>query len=339
MKNNSITKYILSAFCAVILFAACSDWTEVRSIEILPPDIERQNPELYQQYLANLREFRNSDRRPVYMWFDNSEKTPRSRAHRITSIPDSVDVLVLMHPENLVDWELREMEQIRRERGTKTIFTIHFDEIKAAFNAKVNAAPDDEPIATEFRDFAVDSLQHALSLVRRYNFDGISMGYSGRSLNFMTPAERLDFIQNERLFVGIMQDWIARNPNKHIVFQGTPQYLIDKSLLEHAEMIFLQGHGARSQSEMTLMLRMASVEGVPANRLGMIVSATALDDPNNVIGFFQNGNLAMYELAIWAQSPDVAGVGVFNGSTDYFSEPRAYHFVRNLISSINPPFR
>jgi hypothetical protein len=221
----------------------------------------------------------------------------------------------------------------------KVIFTIDFDEIKAVYNAMVNAAPDDEPIALEFRDFAVDSLQHALSLVRKYNFDGISMGYTGRSLMYMTTAERLDFIQNERLFVGMMQDWMARNPGKHIVFQGSPQYLVDKSLLEHAELILLQGRNAQSQSQLTLMLRMASVAGVPTDRLGMIVSATSLNDPNNVIGFFQNGNLAMAELAIWAQSTDVAGVGVFNGSNDYFSEPRSYHFMRNIISSINPSFR
>jgi hypothetical protein len=75
----------------------------------------------------------------------------------------------------------------------------------------------------------------------------------------------------------------------------------------------------------------------------MIVSATSLDDPNKEIGYFANGTVAMKGLAGWAQSPhggiSVAGVGIYNVSTDYYGASGNYHYTRDIISSINPSLK
>lgn len=345
MKYNSIFRAILPVFLSIPLLVAvsCSDWTETESIDLVEPNIENQNPELYAQYLANLREYKVSEHKSVNVWFDNSVKTPSSRAHHISSLPDSIDVVAHMYPDNLVDWEMKEMREIREKKAIKTIYSIDFEKIKAAYNAKLELAPEAEPIAVDFKDFCLDSLQYALSLVKKYNYDGICIGYTGKSMIHMESSEKKEYSENEKLFIGIVQDWCMRNVDKHIIFEGKPQNLIDKSILLNCKLILASGKDATNEDLLTYNFLLAAVDGVPQNRLGMIVSATSLDDPNKTIGYFGSGELAMKGLASWAQSHyngiSVTGVGIYNVSTDYYDASRTYNYTREIISSINPSLK
>ena len=95
--------------------------------------------------MENLRQYKaDSEHKKVYAWFDNSEKVPFSRAHHLTDLPDSIDVVALMHPGNLENWELNEMAEIREKKGTKIIVPIDFDAIKAIYNAKLEMAIEEE---------------------------------------------------------------------------------------------------------------------------------------------------------------------------------------------------
>ena len=344
MEYNSIFKVILSVFCSILLFVttSCNDWTAVESLKIIEPDIQTQNPELYAEYLAGLKQYKASEHKAVYVWFDNSEKIPAGRAHHLISLPDSIDVVALMYPDNLAGWELKEMDEIREQKGTKVIYSIDFEKIKAAYNAKLELAPENEPVSVEFMDFCTESLEHALSLVKKYNYDGICIGYMGKSMLHMGKIEKAEYMENEKLFVGIMQDWCRRNADKHIIFEGNPQNVMDKSLFDHCQLIMVSGKTATSEERLTYRFLLAADEA-PQDRLGMTVSAISLDDPNKITGYFGNGDLAMNGLANWAQSSyngvDVKGVGIHNVSTDYYSASGIYNHTRNIISSINPPLK
>ncbi|MDY5354590.1 MAG: glycoside hydrolase family 18 [Bacteroides pyogenes] len=338
-------KKIVFTFFLIISTAlfSCSEWTEMESIDIKEPDITAQNPELYAKYLENLCAYKKSEHKQVYVWFDNSEKTPRTRAHHLTTLPDSIDVVSLIHPDQLADWELQEMNEVRSQKGMEVIYTISFDAIKAFYNAKLEKATDEEPVASLFEDFLVDSLQHALSLAKKYEYDGICIEYSGKSMLHMREPERTEYTKNERIFMGIAADWQKRNPEKSVVFEGKPQNLIDKTFLEKCKMVMVSGKNATNENMLTYHLSLAAVEGVPQSRLGMVVSATSLNDPNKLYGYFANGELAMQGLANWAPMAhngiEVAGVGVYNVSTDYYEPTRTYHYTRSIISSINPPVK
>lgn len=335
-------KKTLFTFFLIISTAlfSCNDWTEIESIDMKEPDITRQNPELYAKYLENLRAYKKSEHKQVYVWFDNSEKMPRTRAHHLTTLPDSIDVVSLMYPNHLADWELQEMNEIRSQKGMKVIYTVSFDAIKASYNNKLEKATDEEPVSALFEDFLVDSLQHALSLVKTYEYDGICIEYTGKSMLHMREAEKTEYTKNERIFMGIAADWQKRNPEKEIVFEGKPQNLIDKTFLDKCKLIMISGKNASNENMLTYFLSLAAVEGVPQDRLGMVVSATALNDPNKLSGYFANGELAMQGLANWAPMAhngiEVSGVGIYNVSTDYYEPSRIYHHTRLIISSINP---
>lgn len=337
--RNSIKGIIMAAF-SVLALSACSDWTDTEGIDLNQPDITDQNPELYAKYLMNLREYKASDHKLVYVWFDNSQKVPFNRSQHITDLPDSIDVVSMIHPDNLADWELKEMNQIRSEKATKVIYTIDFESIKAAYNAKLELATEEEPVAEEFLDFLTDSLEYSLSLAGKYNYDGICIGYAGKARIHMRPAELKEYTENETAFINIMNDWHKRNPEKVITYEGKPQNLINPALLDDCMSILISGKESTNENDLTYKMLLANVEGVPQKRFGMTVMATDLNDPNKTIGYFADGSLAMARLADWASSAHggvtVKAVGIYNVSTDYYASAQSYFYTRQLISSVNP---
>ena len=153
MKSKMKTKILWLVFCSfsVIQFIGCSEWTEQESLTVKEPDIEEQNPELYAQYLENLKIYKNSNHKIVCTWFDNSVKTPVTRAHHLSAIPDSIDIVDMMYPDELYDWEISEMEAIRNDKGTKVIYTLSYPEIEALYNAAVAAELEEAATAAAKR--------------------------------------------------------------------------------------------------------------------------------------------------------------------------------------------
>lgn len=80
--KKSFKGIALAAF-SVLALSACSDWTDSESIKLKEPGIDEQSPELYAKYLKNLQEYKNSDHKIVYGWFDNSESSFQPRAAHV----------------------------------------------------------------------------------------------------------------------------------------------------------------------------------------------------------------------------------------------------------------
>ena len=60
MKNN--LKYRLSALlflASALTITSCSDWTDVESLQLNTPTFEEQNPQLYADYLKDLKNIRS----------------------------------------------------------------------------------------------------------------------------------------------------------------------------------------------------------------------------------------------------------------------------------------
>ncbi|MDH6396429.1 glycoside hydrolase family 18 [Dysgonomonas sp. PF1-23] len=335
---NKILIFLLSLIAGGLLLTSCSDWTEDESVDIKQPE-----KPAYGKYLENLREYKKTDHVLVYAWVDNSEKKPYSRAHHITDLPDSVDIIGLMHPDELVNWELEDISKVRNDKGTRVIYTIDFEAIKAAYNAKLELATEEEPIALEFLDFLTDSLEYSLSLVNKYNYDGICIGYAGKSRLHMRPNELKQYIENETAFINIMRDWKRRNPGKMTIYEGKPQNLIDTSLLDDCLSILISGKTATAKDELTYTLFLANIDNIAKDRFGMVVMAIDLNDPNKSTGYFSNGTVTMEGLADWASVAHdgikVKAVGVYNASTDYHTTVKDYYYLRKIISSVNPSIK
>ena len=126
LDKKSFKGIALAAF-SVLALSACSDWTDTESINLVEPGIDGQHPEQYAKYLKNLQEYKNSDHKVVYGWFDNSEKVPFSRGQHISDVPDSLDVVIATTPD-LEEFELEDIASVHK-KGTKVFYSISYDNI------------------------------------------------------------------------------------------------------------------------------------------------------------------------------------------------------------------
>ena len=128
--NISCLSGAVASAMTLFLFAGCSEWTEPESVKINVPTLESQNPELYAQYLQSLRDYRSSEHKVMVTKYDNKATAPVGQAEHLNALPDSVDYVILMNPDELSDAVVSEMSEIREEKGTMTLYTVSYDTIE-----------------------------------------------------------------------------------------------------------------------------------------------------------------------------------------------------------------
>jgi len=336
---------------SVLVFTACSDWTEVESVAINEVDIAKQNPALYAEYLENLRNYKESEHKVMITWFNNSNKVPLSRADHIDVLPDSIDIVSLLHPGNPAQFELDEMKKVRSEKGTKFVYDMNFETIKLIYETMVADMEANTPEEVEgeaskpeipaFVDFLADTVSRILPLVKKYSYDGIIVGYRGKNTLHMDDAEKQLYTAYEKAFIGIAEDWHERNKDKMILFEGYPQNLLNKSILEKCRYIIIPSADAGNSARLTYNIMSANVEGVPSDRYIVSVETVSLDKEDVKTGYWADGvTRAVTGASQWVMlnhdGYSVAGLGIKNVNNDYFNIARIYPYTRDAISKMNP---
>lgn len=354
MNKNLRYKLAMPLLClaAVVAFAACDKWTEPESLSVESPDMPKDNPEIYARYLESLRAYKASDHKQVYAWFDNSLKVPMTRAHRMEAIPDSVDVVSLLHPDGLCDWELAEMELLRT-KGTKVIFTLGYDQIEALWEASQTPEPepasdagqDGEPAEDGFLQFLSERTDALLALVDQYAYDGVGVNYSPLDTHYMEEAERVKQTARQQLFTARLKAWAEAHPAKMFVYEGDPQWLQDKTLLGMCRYIVLRQMSATNSYALSQAVRMALREGVPSDRFIVAVAPVSLDPNDPETGWFLDADgkfslRALTEAAVWTTTPEAgftkAGLGIYNVQEDFYNTSLIYKHTREAICLMNP---
>ena len=316
---------------------SCEDWTDVDNLSVEYENVEQQNPELYSRYLASLREYRKTDHTLVYAWYDNSVKVPVSRAHYLRDVPDSIDVVGLIHPDSLTQSEIEQMNYLREQKGMKIVYTIDFDGMKTDYTNIVEPADPDR----DFRSYLTDTLSYTLSLLKKYPYDGICISYTGKSTVLMDDAEKKEYMENENCFIGILEDWCSRNEGVELTFFGQPDNLLDKTILDRCPTILLDGRTATATNELTTLMTRNWIADY-AGRYGMVVAGTPLLGTNKYAAF-SDGTPAMDAVAARACTPQqgagIRAVGVYDFSGDYFNADNTYKNMRNMISTLNPSIK
>lgn len=342
----------LLGLAIALTFGSCSKWSDIENKAIDYPNMNEQNPELYKKYLESLKEYKTSNHKVTYAWFDNSIKQPTSRPHHINNVPDSIDVVVLNYPENLAPFELKDIKELRETKGTQVIYTVSLDAMKAKYKQmeeeREEALKEAEegkeieiPELKEYFAFMVDSIEHSLKLSTQFKYDGVILGYSGKSTLHMLPDEKEQYKQDEALFLGVFKSWLKLNEDKFLVFEGKPQNLLDKSILEDCKHIIIPTHSTTNNSAVTYNLTLASAEGVPTDRFIVTAQIPSIN-PNDIeTGYWANGSVAVNSMALWCISSEtpVAGLGILDVNTDYYSQPTTYFHTNEAINILNPSLK
>lgn len=219
MKKYKSNK-IFGALLPILTMALLVSCTDVESIDINRPGLEEQSPELYAKYLENLNAYKSSsDHKVAYAWFDNSVKAPYSRAHHISDIPDSLDVVSMMYPADLAEFELADMAAVRR-KGTKVVYTISFDRIQKEYANKVKEGVE-TGLFSAYLKAEVDKL-----ISYESSFDGIIAEYKGKNPIYMSAVDKEEAKANQDIFWGAVMAWKQANTAKLLTFQGYPENLI-----------------------------------------------------------------------------------------------------------------
>ncbi len=340
---------MIAAFgCA---FTACDDWTEPESIDYNFGTIEQVDPVAYQKYLANLREYRSLPHKKVYTWFNNAETAFGSQGHRISALPDSVDVIVLANPDKVTNQMIEEMYSARVEKGQQFSYCVSYDDIKADYTALceelaakriayINENGEDAEIPAELQDpdlldYTAQATAKKLSYFNGVGFDCLMAGFTGKSTNHMTAAELKEYQKQTASFLGIITDWLSRNKNVALDLFCVPQYTTPEVLEQARYVFFSQSVNATNADQYTFYLNMAG-ESVELSKVGMVAPLPDCTGTDASLGYYPNGNLAVVGVADWTAANEVGAVGTYNTGDDYFITNGTYRNVRYLIQTVNP---
>lgn len=348
---------------ATVVLTACSDWTDTESIDLNYQTIDKS--ENYQAYLENIRAYRSTDHTLVYAWADYPEDAPANQSQRMTSLPDSIDVIVLSTPTTLHATVISDMEAVRTKKGMEVMYNVDFDAIKTDYTAycetlatqrgavedEYNAREDKDnaSVAAEYEaalkaladpelsDYLLEKLTESLNFAKKMNFDGVMFAFNGKETTHMRPAELSEYNEQARLFLGAAADWHKRNPSLKYDFLGYPQNIGDASIAAEFRTLFVrQGLDATNSDLYSYYLTLASVDGVPTGKLGMMATYINSDELDTTTGYYSDGTIALDGFCKWLHTADVVAVGIQNVQYDYFDPILSYSHVRAVINAANP---
>lgn len=374
MKRN-IKQFLLPAVAvAALSLAACSDWTETESLDIEYPSLEEQNPELYKQYLQALRDYKAGEHKVVFVSMDNTTSAPSQRNEHLTTMPDSVDFICLMNPDNLHPTLADEFSKVR-EKGTRVIYNIDYNAIETNWaklleeeeaNKPQEPTDPDTPEATQdgegeggevptpeeelelrFLEFCKEQTRSQLALCAKYGYDGVQMNYTGRAPQAMLEVEKARYAARQDAFFTTVKAWQEANAGKVLVFQGNPQNLVDNSILAGCAYIVIPALSATSADKMSYAVLMAAVEGVPTDRFVIGVTIPSIVDLSNENGYFAGFEAdgktrarATKGAARWVVDAvpnySKAGISVADAQYDYYNLTLVYKNIREAIDIMNP---
>lgn len=339
--KNKFEKTISLLFVLCLAFTACSDWQEIESITIEEPNTAEQEPELYARYLHNLREYKKSEHKVVYAWFDNSEKGFQTRADHFTDLPDSIDIVSLESPE-LTQEEVKELQQVRTDKGTKFVYTIKYTDIE---NQYAMAFPETELLSDDqFLNFMDSYMTKALSWCEVYDYDGLNICYTPKNSVHMEDELRLVEENRQKEFMRIVAQWVEGHQNNMLLLDGNFMYLTDKSILKKCAYLLVDASNVETVEGLTRQIKNTIIEGIPTDRFIACVPTFSLNPEDKETGYFfdsRKGTVsAIQETAYWVLTPESgiqkAGLGIYNIKNDYYNPSVVYPNSRIAVTIMNP---
>lgn len=333
---------------ALASLTACDEWTDTESLDIVTPSIESQNPELYAQYVKALCAYKASDHSIVMALVNNPATTPSSRSEHLTSVPDSVDYIVLNNVLEVSATHRQEIAQVHAY-ATKVLALVSFDNILDNWKANLaiesakegySATPDEE--AAQFVSYCSQQTAALLKAADGIEgIDGIVAAFTGYDLNSLATGEQQAAEQaRQQAFTSAIAQWKAANADKALAFKGMPQNLIDRAWLNDCKYILLDGQGTKNQYEMNYLSIMASVDGVPTDRFVLCTTTPYKTASGSWNGQLSDGTSAIVGAAKWAIAPETnfakAGIAIDNAEMDYYNIQRIYPNIRAALQILAP---
>lgn len=355
-KYKQLIKCLMMAVLAVPALSSCSDWTDTESLEfdyVLPSE---QDPDAYNAYLGLLRNYKQSQHKIMIAKFDNSGDLVSGQSDRLAALPDSIDYVVLQEADNLKSLLVQDMNDIRQQKGTRTLYAISYADALAKYQAILDeegaAAQDPEaqadgegeeqpetPAVDRFLEVAAQYVNDRLALYDKYGYDGIVVVYSDPAYPAGLSEEEYAQLQaRQEAFFAPIQAWAESHQEAAFIFEGYPQNVIDPAVFTQADYVVVTMLDAVSSDELVWAAEMALTEGVPSDRIVFGVTIPDMTDDKATDGYWGSDYAvvgAAYTVISSSGSFTKAGLCVDNVEDDYFNVDYIYPHVREAIQIMN----
>lgn len=319
MKNNVIERthsVILSTAKNLLLFiviagmtgnllASCSKWTETQPAGITYLRPWDQNPELWEKYKASLLNYKQSKHFLFYVRFDNAPEKAASEKDFMRCLPDSLDFVSLTNADSFSNYDKEDMAWMQ-SIGTKVLYQVNLTEKAFTNTSDLNTY-----------------LDKVVASVKDNGLDGFSF----------TGMYRLGDTQNDALAsTTVAKLSAAKETGQVLAFEGNPLFVPEADRDKIDYFILDSESTAYAQDLRFQVLTALDYAKVPASKLLL---------GSNLEGTIQNEERQkcsdVEELArrVVSLGP-LAGLGISNIGSDYYSYDGNYATIRSAIQLLNP---
>ena len=301
MKQTSIYRLIFPVM-VLLLGASCSDWTETESIDntVLKP--WEQDPALWADYTAALREYKASAHYLSYVRLYNSPAPASSEQDFMRCLPDSLDIVTLTNADNFSAYDAEDMATMR-EKGTRVLYQVDYAARKSDF-------ADAAALASY--------LEGVIAAVRTHGLDGYSF-----------TADPLDAAATASIVATLSA---TKADGQLLVFEGNP---LSVAAADRAKLDFVVLDTEKAENTTSVQLQVLNATGyagIPADKL---LLAAEIDAPLQDADRTEYAAVERMAGCVVEYGP-LAGFAAYKIAGDYYHADRNYNTIRQAIQTLNP---
>ena len=295
---------ILISSAAILI--SCSKWTDLESIPVESIHPWESELELWEEYKADLRDYKSHEHAMVYVRFENSPENPVSEKGSLRSLPDSIDIVSLTNADNFSQFDAEDMAWMKSV-GTKVLYQLD-----------IAGRMDEFSDATKL-DTYIDGV---IASVKSNGLDGYS--FTGTPKSGDQQREEMSRKIVEKLDK-------ARTSGQLIVFEGSHSFIV-KEDIPKIDLFVLPTENVERSWDLNNILTGAKDYGVPEEK---ILIATKLDGV-----YYDEDNVELPVVQAMADNVNrygpMAGLALYGIEDDYFHMDGTWMTVRSAIERLNP---
>lgn len=295
---------VLIAGIAASLIAGCSPWVQPENKDY-PHEPLSLSDQSYSEYCDALAAWKAGTHYYSYVRFDNNSSSFRGEGNFLRSLPDSLDMVVLMNTE--LSASDREDITLLHSKGTRAL-------LRLDFAAQMSALSDEASLGS-----ALDAL---VAAVKENGLDGWS--FTGEPL-YTDPWRA----QAATL---IMQKFVAaKGQGMLIVMEGDPLF-VQAADRDKVDLFVLGTEKMKKMSDVrSLVTRATGYGAIPVKKLLLAspLAGSIYDENNNSAGILETLTARVRPLG------PLAGLAMYGIEDDYYSPDGNYLTIRSTINELN----
>ncbi len=304
MKMNRILMFFALAVVSFVS-TSCDDWMGIEPLDQQVKNPQEQDPELWAEYTAKLRSYKQSEHFIAFARFDNAPAVATSEKDFLRCLPDSLDFVTLTNAANLSQYDVEDLA-IMREMGTKVLYQVDYA-------SRMDEFDNLQALGTY--------LDKVVSSVSKNGLDG----YSFTGIPYSGDAARAEV-------AALLVEKLGADRDKTLVFEGDPTFIAqdDRSKIDY---FVLNTSETTNVTDLKLqVLRALNFVAVPAEKLLLAADTTMalMDESRTEIN-------AVTEIAnrVISFGP-LGGIAVYNLQSDYYDTDMNYPLLSKAIQIMNP---